>query len=95
MALSTKAREAICSVATHGHDSYYPTHEDFFTRLEWVLREHGFAFEDLRYPLIHTSEGRGLLPVVIIGSDQALFDVVFTWYRMPSGVWEMICYPSC
>ncbi len=95
MAMTQKTRNAIASLSTGGVNTYYPSTEEFFTRLEWVLRENGFAPEGLTHPLIHTSEGRGRLPVVMIGGDQPLFDIMYTWYRMPSGNWEMICYPIC
>jgi len=94
MALSDQAREAICAVSTKGRDSYYPTTDAFFARLEWALRKHGFSQSDLRYPLIHTSQGRALQGVVKIGGDEELFDVVYTWHRKGLN-WEMLCYPSC
>jgi hypothetical protein len=46
---------------------------------------------------IHTPQGRGMLRVLEydaeVGADP-LFYVVFTWYRMPSGRWEMIGYTT-
>ncbi len=93
--LTTQLKSDIATLSTGGPGTYYTSPEVFFTRLEWVLREGGFEFEDLRYPDIHTSEGRGLLPVVLQGMHAPLFDVVFTWYKMPSGNWEMVCYPAC
>jgi len=96
--LTRKMREAISSCSTGGVGTHYPSPSRFFSKLEWVLREGGFEYFDLEYPTIHTNEGRGLLGVVILGDAQVadpLFDVVFTWYRMPSGNWEMICYPTC
>ena len=93
--LTTKMREAIASCSTGGVGTHYHHVGEFFVKLERVLREGGFEFEDLEYPSIHTTEGRGRLPVCLEGMHTPLFDVVFTWHRMPSGNWEMICYPAC
>jgi len=93
--MTTKLRNAIAALSTGGVGTYYASPGEFFTRLEWVLREGGFEYEDLAHPTIHTNEGRGLLPVCLLGMDTPLFSVAFTWYRMPSGNWEVVCYPTC
>ena len=98
MAKMTKGtREAIASLSTGGVGTYYPSHGAFFTRLDWVLRQEGFQPSSSMFPpLFHTNEGRGLVPVSMIGMEEhPLFDVVYTWYKMPSGNYEIVCYPSC
>jgi len=92
--MTTKLRNAIASLSTGGVGTYYPSTHMFFTRLECVLRDEGFEYEDLAYPTIHTDEGCGRIPVCMIGMDTPLFNIAFTWYRMPSGNWEIICYPT-
>jgi hypothetical protein len=92
--MTNKTREAIASLSTGGVGTYYTSPGAFFTRLEWVLREEGFEGVG-DYPAIHTSEGGGRIEVVLLGMETPLFDVVYNWYRMPSGNWEMICYPTC
>ena len=93
--LPSKVREAIAGISTGGVGTYYHSPGRFFTRLEWVLRGAGFQPETLDHPLIHTSDGRGRIPVTLEGMDTPLFDVVYTWHRMEqSGNWEMICYPT-
>jgi len=95
--LSTKARNAIASLSTGGMGTYYPSPAAFFIRLAWVLRDNGFVATQMEEdtPLIHTNDGRGRVEVTPLGIDTPLFDVVYTWHRMESGNWEMVCYPSC
>lgn len=93
--MTTKLRNAICSLAS-GVGNYYPSPGRFFTQLEWVLRDAGFAPHIDIHPPIHTTDGNGRMPVVLLGSDVPLFDVVYTWHQLEiSNNWEMICYPSC
>jgi hypothetical protein len=93
--LSRKTRNAIATLSTGGVGTYYRSPGVFFTRLEWVLREEGFQPEGESHPPIHTDDGRGRIAVVMLGMETPLYDVVYTWHRMQSGNWEMICYPSC
>lgn len=92
--MTRKLRNEIASLSTGGVGTYYTSPGVFFTRLEWVLREGGFEPVG-DPPTIHTNEGRYTTPVAPVGMIAPLFDVVTTWYRMPSGNWEMICYPTC
>ena len=95
--MTNKMRNAIASLSTGGVGTYYTSPGQFFTRLEWTLREIGLQPESDMHPSIHTEEGRGRVAVTMLGAgmDAPLFDVVYTWYRMPSSNWEFICYPTC
>ena len=93
--MTRKLRNEIATLSTGGVGTYYSHPGVFFASLERVLQKNELSYEDLTYPLIYTSEGRGRISVVNRGMDTPLFDVVYTWYRMPSSNWEIICYPSC
>lgn len=97
MALSRKTRNQIADLSTSGIDGYYTSPAKFFGKLDWTLRQstEGLQMAD-DYPQTHIDEGRGRIAVSKIGMEaHPLFDVTYTWHKMPSGNWEIICYASC
>ena len=82
----------IASLSTGGVNTYYTSPEQFFACLEEILEKHELAYEDLAYPAISTSEGRGILPITFADDATPVLEVFFTWYRMPSYNWEIVCY---
>ena len=98
--MTRKLRNEIATLSTGGVGTYYDSPGKFFSRLWGVLGNHDLENENTREmedenPPIHTSEGRGRVTVVNRGMDTPLFDVWYTWYRMPSGRWEFVCGPTC
>ena len=103
--MTSKLRNDIASLSTGGVGTHYTHTGGFFTRLDRVLWDNGLrvttqeqglpGMSCLEYPIIHTPEGRGRIEVTTTGGEMPLFDIVYTWYRMPSGNWEFICYPTC
>lgn len=84
--------------STHGVDGYYDRPNECLDGIQAELDRMGLAYRDGARPLdIHTPEGRGMVSVVNSDDDPAsesLFYIVVTWYKMQSGRWEMLAYPT-
>ena len=67
---------------------YYDSIFQFFATLDGVLLANNCVM-DPEYPQVYNDEGRNILKFNV--GDQE-FQVFWTYYRMQSGRWEIICY---
>jgi len=74
---------------------YYDSIYQWFDLMDQVVQSvcDGYHGVGCDCPQVYNDEGRGsLIPIVYnITGDPDLF-VFWTYYRMPSGRWEIICY---
>jgi len=81
--------------STSTTSEYYATPNDWYRRLTRVL----VSFNKILAPMpeIHTQQGRGTLTYESVpgktgGNAPRSGKIAFTWYKMVSGNWEMVCY---
>lgn len=65
---------------------YYEKPEVWYEQLTLTLKRHDCEPEGM--PEIHTHSGQGY--VKYNGREEG--QIFFTWHRMPSNRWEIICY---
>jgi len=82
-----KLSEEIATLSS-GTGPYYERIEDWYEALKIILQKHE-CFPNI-LPEIHTNEGRGFVEFTGTRNGQ----IYFTWYKMPSGRFEVICYLS-
>jgi hypothetical protein len=79
-------RNRVSSFSSGPH--YYNRVEDWYWRVSDVLREEGY-YVTSECPAIHVREGRAYMTFTRDGQDG---HVVFTWYEMDSGRYEVVGY---
>jgi len=80
--ISKKIRKSVANLSSGNY--YYGEFYHFYDMLCQVLRDYGITNID-ECPQIYSNEGRGA-----IGFEGG--QVIYTYYRMPSFRWEVICY---
>jgi len=97
-----KKRTAILSnapireeVASLSSGAYYEQKSHWVDKLSVILDNHGLILDG--EPVMLGDEGRSCMDIVEITTVRdtpTVGCVHFTWYRMPSFNWEIICYIS-
>lgn len=80
-----KLREKVAALSS---GRYYPTLWAWQLDLIQVLTDFGFTLDNSAPFQVYNDEGKGTLRVA--GEEETR--VFFTWYRMPSFNWEIVCY---
>lgn len=75
-------------IAKLGEKFYFDKVQSWYKQLCLILTEHKCEAGPL--PDIHSDSGRGF--VEFTGKHEG--QVFFTWHKMPSGRYEVICYRS-
>lgn len=86
--IEKKLRNAIASLST---GVYYEHFHTWYEALEQLLGEYGFTPQE-DYPAIYNDEGRDSMGVVDPQTGEEVGYIWYSWYRMPSSRWEVICY---
>jgi hypothetical protein len=81
-------REQFAACSTGSNHRYYHTLQEGLEVFDKVLRESGLSLRSI--PDCHNDTARALL--VIEQGDEEVGNAFFTWYRMPSGNFEVIGY---
>jgi hypothetical protein len=89
MKISRKMRQKVAETST---GEYYRSVASWWSLLEIVLGEFGYITQDVNFPQIHTDAGYSLLTIHPEDNPDQLAYIWWSWYRMPSGNWEIICY---
>lgn len=99
MKISRKASRDVAALSSStlnpkfagGKAPYYERVSHWYNELTEVLFDHGFTAEEC--PPIYYEEGRGRVYFTSWDDDlNGRWEVFFTWYTMPSGRVEIICY---
>ena len=87
-----RMREWFAGLST-GSGKYYETIYEWWDIARGILRAYGLDWAYDWCPQVFTDEGRGLLALSLIdGGEELNTQVFWTWHRMDSGRWEIICY---
>lgn len=99
-------REEVASVSTDGPDKYYAHKVNALWKVNNLLKKYGFELDEQRVISLEGDEGRANLPITVIvpgglscdccGGPVETVDnqLVYVWYKMPSGRYEITCYIS-
>lgn len=81
-------------IASLSSGRYYNQIADWFDLLDQVVQEVGCGEIHLDdCPQVFNSEGNGIIRLPYpFGLGDSDLQVYWSWYRMPSGRWEIICY---
>lgn len=81
---------AACSTSNR----YYDTKGDAIDTFDIALQEYGYRLDDVDIVDMSGDEGRVHWAVCIDSLDygEVVGQAVFSWYRVPSGRWEVIGY---
>lgn len=74
----------VCSLSSS--KDYYYNLNAWYEALKATLAKHGCEPEPM--PPVHTHKGKAFIDF----SGRFEGSVFFTWYRMPSSNWEVVCY---
>lgn len=87
-------RDEVADLSTRGEGTYYTGILQWWDTVRQTLHNRGLTFFQCHHPHNTTSEGRGTME--LLGPDGVEIDtqLIYTWYRMRSGRWEIICYLS-
>ena len=86
-------REAFADRSTgNGRGAYYFTKGHAINAYDEALNEHGYRFDYTDTQDLHGNEGRRLVRVVRVATDEQVGSALLTWYRMPSGRYEFVGY---
>lgn len=80
-------RNAVSSLSS---GAYYERPRHWWEKLCDTLQKYGYDLNDDDFPVFYSEEGRGSVSISKEGEEAGR--VIFTWYRMPSFNWEIICY---
>lgn len=75
-------------IASLGQNQYYDEIVDWYRELVHILSKNECHTEPL--PDIHSDKGKGF--IAFTGKEEG--QVFFTWYKMPPGRFEIVCYRS-
>jgi hypothetical protein len=89
MKIGRPMRKAVASTST---GEYYHSVASWFSLLEIVLGRFGYITQDENFPQVHTNEGYAILNIHPEDNPNEVAHVWWSWYRMPSGNWEVVCY---
>jgi len=92
-------REEVASLST---GVYYPQFVDWIEKIERILQKYRLsAYNSLDFPLHegldtpHTRDGHTLMPIYQTDGGThppTVGNLWYSWHRMESGNWEIICY---
>lgn len=77
-------RNAVCATST---GEYYDEVSHWWDAVCCALQVHGFEPVSGAPPTIYNNEGRGRMALQNTDTELA-----YTWYRMPSFRWEIVCH---
>jgi hypothetical protein len=75
-------------IAKVGVNFYFEEMADWYREIEYILSKHNCKPEPM--PEIHTDKGSAF--VEFNGKYEG--QIYFTWYKMPTGRWEVVSYRS-
>jgi hypothetical protein len=92
--VSQVTRNSIASLSTGGAGSYYQHPSHWWNRLTAILESEGLK-PMLDMPIWYTDDGHATMALETL-SGEGVDNVVlcFSWHRMQSYNWEIICYLS-
>lgn len=73
-------------LASIGVNFYFDEMADWYRELQWVLSKHECRPGPM--PEIHCDKGNAFIEYE--GKENG--QIYFSWYKMPSGRWEVVCY---
>jgi hypothetical protein len=90
----TEFKKLSCDVAeisTGGKNGrYYDEISHWYCLLDNVVQNANCTMSVYEYPKVYNAEGRGLLEFV--DDEYKVYQILWTYFRMSSGRWEIICY---
>lgn len=88
--IEKKLRNAIASLST---GVYYDEISGWYNRLSTLLGEYGFIPSD-ECPTVYNDGGHATMGIADPQTGEEVGYIWWSWYRMPSFRWEVICYVS-
>ena len=87
------ARLAVANLSTGNQpNQYYDEVSHWWERLLAALLEHNLEPVCIDCPQVYNGEGAAHVTLQTIGGIEVDSRLRWTWYRMPSGRWEIISY---
>lgn len=80
-------------VANLSTGNYYDEFVHWYDEVVKLINRHGYLLETNECPQIYNGQGNGYI-YFRAGEKDWLYSIYYTYYRMPSFRWEIVCYAT-